>query len=126
MAYGLARADREELKDKQLLSLRAELRTYRLNASGMNKIVRSASATLYNIKGGLSLRELSLERYPKRSRGGRLASARENNRGARNDKTHCTVTESGWIIASSRVEPQNKKRAYFRHMHSFSQSGAVG
>ena len=31
MAYGLADAYREELKDKQLLSLRAELRSYRLN-----------------------------------------------------------------------------------------------
>ena len=30
------------------------------------------------------------------------------NRGARNDKAHCTITESRWIIASSRVEPQNK------------------
>ena len=70
----MAGAHREELKDKQPLSLRTELRSYCLDGSGMNKIVRSASATLCNIKGGLSLRELSLERYPKRSRGGRLAS----------------------------------------------------
>jgi hypothetical protein len=30
MAYGLTDAHREELKDKQLLSLRTELRSYRL------------------------------------------------------------------------------------------------
>ena len=50
MAYGLAGVHREELKDKQLLALRAELRSNRLNGSGMNKIVRSRSATPYNIK----------------------------------------------------------------------------
>jgi hypothetical protein len=33
---------------------------------------------------------------------------KQNNRGARNDRAHCPVTESRWIIASSRVEPQNK------------------
>jgi hypothetical protein len=37
------------LKDKQLLPLRMELRSYRLNGSGMNKIVRSTSATLFSI-----------------------------------------------------------------------------
>jgi hypothetical protein len=50
MAYGLAGAEREELKDKQLLSLRTELRSNRLNGSGTNKIVRSRSATPYSIK----------------------------------------------------------------------------
>src|SRR6476661_4768214 len=50
MAYGLAGARREELKDKQRLSLRTELRSYRLNGSGINKIVRSASATPWCIK----------------------------------------------------------------------------
>jgi hypothetical protein len=50
MAYGLAGAHREELKDKQLLSFRTELRSYRLNGSGMNKIVRSTSATPWSIK----------------------------------------------------------------------------
>ena len=50
MAYGLADAHREELKDKQLLSLRTELRSYRLNGSGINKIVRSTSVTLCSIK----------------------------------------------------------------------------
>jgi hypothetical protein len=50
MAYGLAGAHREELKDKQLLSLRTELRGYRLNGSGMNKIVRTTSATPWSIK----------------------------------------------------------------------------
>jgi hypothetical protein len=50
MAYGLAGAHREELKDKQLLALRTELRRYRLNGSGINKIVRSRCATLYSIK----------------------------------------------------------------------------
>ncbi len=50
MAYGLVGAHREELKDKQLLSLRTELRSYRLNGSGINKIVRSTSVTLCSIK----------------------------------------------------------------------------
>src|SRR5258707_9673069 len=50
MAYGLAGAHREELKDKQRLSLHTELRSYRLNGSGMNKIVRSTSATPWSIK----------------------------------------------------------------------------
>ena len=45
MGYGLAGAHREELKDKQMLSLRTELRSYRLNGSGTNKIVGSRSAT---------------------------------------------------------------------------------
>jgi hypothetical protein len=43
-------AHREELKDKQLLSLRTELRSYRLNGSGINKIARSTSATPWSIK----------------------------------------------------------------------------
>jgi hypothetical protein len=94
MAYGLAGAHREELKDKQLLSLRTELRSYRLNGSGMNKIVRSTSATPWGIKRSNvhvlkasvrdhSLRELSATALlSERNRGGRLASflARENNR----------------------------------------------
>jgi hypothetical protein len=50
MAYGLAGAHREELKDEQLLALRTELRSNRLNGSGMNKIVRSRSATPWSIK----------------------------------------------------------------------------
>ena len=50
MAYGLAGAHREELKDKQLLSLRTELRSYRLNGSGMNKIARNTSVTPWSIK----------------------------------------------------------------------------
>jgi hypothetical protein len=50
MACGLAGAHREELKDKRLLSLRTELRSYRLNGSGMNKIVGSTSATPCSIK----------------------------------------------------------------------------
>jgi hypothetical protein len=50
MAYGLTGAHREELNDKQLLSLRTELRNCRLNGSGMNKIVRSTSATPWSIK----------------------------------------------------------------------------
>jgi hypothetical protein len=50
MAYGLAGAHREELKDKQLPSLRMELRSNRLNGSGMNKIVQSRSATPSSIK----------------------------------------------------------------------------
>jgi hypothetical protein len=50
MACGLAGAHQEELKGRQLLSLRTELRSYRLNGSGMNKIVRSRSATPYSIE----------------------------------------------------------------------------
>ncbi len=50
MAYGLAGAHWEELKDEQLLALRTELRSNRLNGSGMNKIVRSRSATPWSIK----------------------------------------------------------------------------
>ena len=50
MAHGLAGAPRKELKDKQLLSLCTELRSNRLNRSGMNKIVRSRSATPWSIK----------------------------------------------------------------------------
>jgi len=50
MAYGLAGAHREELKEKQLLLLRTELRSYRLNVSGMNKIIRSTSAAPWSIK----------------------------------------------------------------------------
>jgi hypothetical protein len=49
MAYGLAGTHRDELNDKQLLPLRTELRSYRLNGSGMNKIVRGTSATPYSI-----------------------------------------------------------------------------
>jgi hypothetical protein len=45
MVHELAGADREELKDKRLLSLRTELRSNRLNGSGTNKIVGSRSAT---------------------------------------------------------------------------------
>ena len=39
---------------------------------------------------------------------------------------HGAVTEFRWIIASSRVEPQNKKRTHFRHICGFSQGGAIG
>jgi hypothetical protein len=39
MAYGLAGAHRKELKDKQLRLPRTEVRSNRLNGSGMNKIV---------------------------------------------------------------------------------------
>jgi hypothetical protein len=49
MANGLAGAHREELKDRQLLSLRTELRSNRLNGSAMNKIVRSTSATPWSM-----------------------------------------------------------------------------
>ena len=52
MAYGSAGAHREELKEKQLLLLRTELRSYRLNGSGMNKIIRSTSAILVHAVGG--------------------------------------------------------------------------
>jgi hypothetical protein len=54
MAYGSADAHREELKDKRLLALGTELRSNRLNASGMNKIVRSRSVTSYSIRRELT------------------------------------------------------------------------
>ena len=38
-----------ELKDEQILAVRTERRSNRLNASGMNKIARSSSATSYGI-----------------------------------------------------------------------------
>jgi hypothetical protein len=60
MAYGLAGAHREELKDEQLLPLRAELRSYRLNGSGMNKIARSTSATPCSIKRSTYMSELAI------------------------------------------------------------------
>jgi hypothetical protein len=50
MGYGLAGAHRKKLNDKRLLSRRTELRSNRLNGSGMNKIVRDTSATPYRIK----------------------------------------------------------------------------
>src|SRR5580700_8279346 len=50
MANGLAGARREELKDRQFLSLHAERRSDDLNGSGMNKIVRSSSATPHSIR----------------------------------------------------------------------------
>jgi hypothetical protein len=45
MGYGLAGVDRKELNDTRLLSRRTDLRSNRLNGSGMNKIVRETSAT---------------------------------------------------------------------------------
>jgi hypothetical protein len=46
MAYGLARDHRKGLKDNRLLtSLHTKLRSWRPNGSGMNKIVRTTSAT---------------------------------------------------------------------------------
>jgi hypothetical protein len=57
MAYGWTGAHREELKDKQLLSLRTELRSYRLNGSGMNKTARSTSATPWRIKSSEASRD---------------------------------------------------------------------
>jgi hypothetical protein len=40
----------QELEGEEILALRTELRSNRLNGSGMNKIVRSRSATPYSIK----------------------------------------------------------------------------
>jgi hypothetical protein len=40
----------QESQDEQILALRTELRSNSLNGSGMNKIVRSRSATPYSIK----------------------------------------------------------------------------
>jgi hypothetical protein len=60
MAHGLAGAHREELKDKQPLPLCTELRSYRLNGSGMNKIVRSRSATPWSIKRSTYMSKLAI------------------------------------------------------------------
>jgi hypothetical protein len=38
------------IEDEQILAVRTQLRSNRLNASGMNKIARSRSATPYGIK----------------------------------------------------------------------------
>jgi hypothetical protein len=50
MGYGLAGTHLGELKDKRLPLRRTEPRSYRLNGSGMNKIVRGTSTTPYRIK----------------------------------------------------------------------------
>jgi hypothetical protein len=50
MACGLAGAHPKKLKDRQLLALRTELRSNRLNETGMNKIIGSRYATRYSIK----------------------------------------------------------------------------
>jgi hypothetical protein len=60
MAYGLADAYREELKDRQPLSLRTELRSYRLNGSRINKIARSASATPRSINRRTNMFKLAI------------------------------------------------------------------
>jgi hypothetical protein len=48
MVYGATGAHQEELKEKRLLSLPTELRSYRPIGSGMNKIVRSN--IVYSVK----------------------------------------------------------------------------
>jgi len=63
MAYGVTAAHREELKDKQQLSFRTELRSYRLNGSGMNKIVRSGSSTLHQEEQRTCSNLQSLQRF---------------------------------------------------------------
>ena len=63
MAHGVSGAHREKLKDKQLLSLRTELRSYRLNGSGMNKIVRSGSSTLHQEEQRTCSNLQSLQRF---------------------------------------------------------------
>jgi len=56
MGYGLAGAHPKELNDKRLLWRRRELRSNRLNGSGMNKIVRDTSATPYRVKNSKARR----------------------------------------------------------------------
>jgi hypothetical protein len=51
MAYGSVGVHREELKDKELLSLRTELRNFRLMRSGMIKMIRGTLATLPTLRG---------------------------------------------------------------------------
>jgi hypothetical protein len=61
MAYGLAGVHGEELKDNQLLSsLRTELRSYRLNGSKMNKIVRTTSAIHGASRGAKHMSKLAI------------------------------------------------------------------
>jgi len=53
-------AQRAELKDWQLLSLHTELRSYRLNGSGMNKMVRGAFAILPTLRGAMQMSNLKI------------------------------------------------------------------
>jgi hypothetical protein len=50
----------QQLEDEQILSSRTELRSYRLNGSGMNKIVRSTSATPWSIKRSTYMSKLAI------------------------------------------------------------------
>jgi hypothetical protein len=50
MAYGVAGTHQKKLKDKKRRSPRTKRRSYRLNGSGMNKIVRGTSTTLWSIE----------------------------------------------------------------------------
>jgi hypothetical protein len=49
-----------EMKDRQLLSLRTELRSYRLNGSGMNKMVRGAFAIPPTLRGAMQMSNLKI------------------------------------------------------------------
>jgi hypothetical protein len=60
MAYGLAGVHREELKDRRLLSLRAELRNFRLMRSGMIKMIRAAFVTLPTLRGTTQMSNLKM------------------------------------------------------------------
>ena len=60
LAYGLTYARREELEQEQLRSLRTELHSYSPNGPGINKIVRTTSATL-TLRLTLRANRLSLD-----------------------------------------------------------------
>jgi hypothetical protein len=60
MASGLAGVHREELKDNELLSLRTELRNFRLIRSGMIKMIRCAFATLPTLRGATQMSNLKM------------------------------------------------------------------
>jgi hypothetical protein len=49
-----------ELEDGQILALRTELRSNRLNGSGMNKMVRGAFATLPTLRGATQMSNLKM------------------------------------------------------------------
>ena len=60
MAFRVTCARWQELEDEQILALRTELRSNRLNGSGMNKIVRRAFATLPTLRGTTQMSNLKM------------------------------------------------------------------
>src|ERR1700746_1071897 len=67
---------------------------------------RAIAASAGVIRCASYVERIDLRTKPQRTLS--LIVARETIVRSQNDKTHCTVTESRWITASSRVKPQNK------------------